>query len=190
MHILTISGSLPKGSSNTALLVALADHAPDGVTVRRSISIDRLPHFNPDLEADDAPQPDTSSMPVGDLDAVHLLRASLAAADAVVIATPEYAHSFPGVLKNALDWIVGSGELYGKPVAILCASPRPGGGQKGRDAIRQTLLAQGADVVVSETVTLLRSNDRASELTKAETAARFDEVLASLQAAVARAAGG
>ena len=190
MHILTISGSLPRGSSNVAVLDAFADHAPGGLTVSRSISIDGLPHFNPDLESDDADVRDGTAMPVGDLEAVGALRRSLAAADAVVIATPEYAHSFPGVLKNALDWIVGSGELYGKPVAILCASPRPGGGQMGRGAIEQTLRAQGAQIVLSETVTLLRSNDRASELTKAQTTAIFDAVLTAFVDAVATETAG
>lgn len=145
MRILAISGSLQAGSSNTAVLVAAADLAAAGVEVDRAVPVGDVPPFNPDLDGDGAPA------------AVTRLRAQLAAADGVLIATPEYAHSLPGSLKNALDWIVGSGELYGKPVAILSASPRPTGGALGRDALERTLGAQGALVVHSATVHIARN---------------------------------
>jgi chromate reductase len=70
-----------------------------------------LPQFNPDHELDPIP-------------AVLRLREQLARADAVLICTPEYAHGVPGALKNALDWVVGTGELVDKPVALLNASAR------------------------------------------------------------------
>jgi NAD(P)H-dependent FMN reductase len=84
--------------------------------------------------------------------AVADLRARLGTAEAVLIASPEYAHEMPGVLKNALDWLVSSGELYGKRVAVLCASPSPERGTYLRQALERTLAAQGATVVVSSTV--------------------------------------
>jgi NAD(P)H-dependent FMN reductase len=72
--------------------------------------IEDLPHFNPDRDVD----PPHS--------AVAAWRGALAGADAVVIATPEYAHGYPGALKDALDWVVGSGELVDTPVLLVTAS--------------------------------------------------------------------
>ena len=86
-----------------------------------------LPHFNPDR--DDVPDP-----------AVTSLRAQLQAADGVLISTPEYAHGVPGSLKNLLDWVVGSGELVDKPVALLHASRSPW----ALASIRETLSVMSA----------------------------------------------
>jgi chromate reductase, NAD(P)H dehydrogenase (quinone) len=109
MKILAISGSLQSQSSNGALIAAAADGASSGVRVARSISTGEIPPFNPDLEDEGRPAPPSS---------VAVIRAQVAEADGVLIATPEYAHSLPGALKNALDWLVGSGELDGEPVAV------------------------------------------------------------------------
>ena len=106
--------------------------APQHVAVEPFIGLGHLPM----LEA-----PDADPAPVADF------RAAIAAADAVLIATPEYGHSLPGVLKNALDWLVGSGELCAKHVAVISASPTPTGGLRAIGALVQTLLAQQADVV-------------------------------------------
>jgi NAD(P)H-dependent FMN reductase len=111
-HLLTVSGSLRAGSSNAALLAAAGRVAPAGVTVSAYQGLGALPAFNPDLEEGPDPAPN----------AVAHWRAALAAADAVLISSPEYAHGIPGVLKNALDWVVGSGELVGKRVGLLSAS--------------------------------------------------------------------
>ena len=110
IKILAISGSLRRSSSNTELLKATALLAPAGVQVEIEPSLNELPHFNPDLEGQ---EPQT----------VMQFRDRLRTADAVIISSPEYAHGVPGALKNALDWIVGSGELSGKPVAVLNVSP-------------------------------------------------------------------
>ena len=113
IRILAVSGSLRIASSNTALLQAAVLAAPPGVEVSLYRGIGDLPHFNPDLEGfgqDPAPVLDW--------------RAQLAAADAVAISSPEYAHGVPGSLKNALDWVVGSGELVDKPIALWNASAR------------------------------------------------------------------
>ncbi|HEX7775538.1 MAG TPA: NADPH-dependent FMN reductase [Parvibaculum sp.] len=111
MRLLAISGSLRSGSSNTRLLEAARAVAPEGVDIVLYEGIGALPHFNPDME--DAP-----------IEAVTAFRAALAASDGVIFSTPEYAHGLPGVLKNALDWVVGSSELAEKPVALFNASPR------------------------------------------------------------------
>jgi NAD(P)H-dependent FMN reductase/GNAT superfamily N-acetyltransferase len=110
--VLAISGSLRSASSNSALVQAAVQLAPPGMEVAVYGELDRLPPFNPDLDTDQPPAP------------VAGFRAALQASDAVLLSSPEYAHGVPGVLKNALDWLVGSGELVGKPVALLNASSR------------------------------------------------------------------
>lgn len=107
-----ISGSLRRSSSNKSLLEAAALLAPDGVEIVLYDGMGDLPAFNPDI-ADDA-QPAS----------VTDFRARLARADAVIISTPEYVHSLPGSLKNALDWLVGTSDLVDKPVTLFNASPR------------------------------------------------------------------
>ena len=112
MRILAISGSLRAGSSNSTLLEAASVLAPASVEFRIYRGLGDLPHFNPDLDTD-PPHP-----------AVLDFRNQLSWADGVAISTPEYAHGVPGTLKNALDWVVGSGEFFEKPVFLLNASPR------------------------------------------------------------------
>ena len=134
-----------------------------------AVSVGDVPHFNPDLERD-------GHTPA----AVATLRTQIRSADGVLIAGPEYAHSIPGVLKNALDWIVGSGELYGKRVAVLCASPRPGGCAHGRAAVEQTLRAQGAKIVTSATVAVTAADKGAEELRDPDALATVGAALAAL----------
>ena len=141
MRIFAVSGSLQAASSNTRFVRAARDLAPEGVEVDVFESVGALPHFNPDLVAPGA---------------VTDFRERIAAADGVLIASPEYAHEMPGSLKNALDWVVGSGELYAKPVAIVVVSPRPNGGVYAREAIERTLGAQGSTVVSSTTLGVVK----------------------------------
>jgi NAD(P)H-dependent FMN reductase len=112
MQILAISGSLRAASTNTMLLKAAAALAPEEVTLRIYDGLGDLPHFNPDLDKEPAHA------------AVAEFRFQLRKSTGLIISTPEYAHGVPGVLKNALDWLVASGELYEKPVALFSASPR------------------------------------------------------------------
>lgn len=137
MRILAICGSLQAESGNRALLRAAAASAPDGVEVVLFDGLRHLPHFDPDIEGrgDDVPP------------AVHEWRKALAESDAVLIASPEYGHSLPGVLKNGIDWVIGSGELERKVVAITAAVPGPGRGRLGLKALRQTLGAVRATIV-------------------------------------------
>jgi NAD(P)H-dependent FMN reductase len=147
VQILALSGSLQATSSNTRFVRAAQQLAPEGTDVVAFDSIAAMPHFNPDLETEGDP---AVLAPVAEL------RARIAAADGVLIASPEYAHEMPGSLKNALDWIVGSGELYGQRVAVVCVSPRPNGGVYARQAIARTLGAQGSVIVASETVAVVK----------------------------------
>ncbi|WP_020607139.1 NADPH-dependent FMN reductase [Spirosoma spitsbergense] len=127
MRILTISGSLRAASTNTLLLEAIAELAPSSVTVIRSGSLDSLPHFSPERDVDPAPE------------AVTDLRTQLREADAVIICTPEYIHSMPGVLKNMLDWVASSGEFVHKPVGVLSAGPSDMGGSRAHTALSHTM---------------------------------------------------
>ena len=112
MRILAISGSLRAKSLNTRVLRFAARVTLPGTDLHLCDALDRLPHFNPDLDTDSSPA------------AVMSFRAQVNAAAAVVISSPEYAHGVPGTLKNALDWVVGSGELVGKPVGLWNLSAR------------------------------------------------------------------
>ncbi|KAI9134284.1 NADPH-dependent FMN reductase [Acaryochloris sp. CCMEE 5410] len=132
--ILAISGSLRSQSSNTRLVQAIVGLAPPGITIEIYNGIARLPHFNPELEG------------AGDLVAVEGWRTQLQAADGVLFCTPEYAHGVPGTLKNALDWIVSSGEFMNKPTAVISASPSPDGGEKANASLVQTLRVMMADI--------------------------------------------
>lgn len=119
VRILAISGSIRSGSSNTNLLRAAVRLAPPEMVVAVYDGIGALPHFNPDLEAALDSREDADAT----LDGVRDLRAHIAAADAVVVSSPEYAHGVPGTLKNALDWLVGGLEFQEKPFALWNASP-------------------------------------------------------------------
>lgn len=135
MNIVAISGSLRAASTNTALVRAAANLAPEGMNVAVYDGLGGLPHFSPELDGDAAP------------DAVRVLRGLLGKADGVLICTPEYAFGMPGSLKNALDWLVTSGELWRLPVAALSASPSALGGEKAHAALLLTLSALEAQVV-------------------------------------------
>ncbi|MCZ8522460.1 MULTISPECIES: NADPH-dependent FMN reductase [Paenibacillus] len=129
LNLLALSGSLRSRSSNTDLLKAIAALAPGSVHVSFFEAAGELPHFNPDLdqEGDEAPE------------AVRSFRSRLQSADALLICTPEYARGVPGSLKNALDWIVSSGELVNKPVSVISASPFETGGEIAQASLLLTL---------------------------------------------------
>jgi NAD(P)H-dependent FMN reductase len=137
VRVLAVSGSLQQESANSALVRRIAAEAGPPLAVTVHESLDGLPHFSPDRHADSA---------------VGRWRAAVAEADAIVVATPEYAGGMPGVLKNALDWLVGSGELYGKPAVVVSAAPSAERGGGARGSVVLTLRMQGADVRDSFTV--------------------------------------
>jgi chromate reductase, NAD(P)H dehydrogenase (quinone) len=134
MKILAISGSLRTNSSNTAILRALIGLAPDGVDISIYDGLADLPHFNPEIDDHNA------------LGVVSNWRARLKESHGLLFCTPEYAHGVPGVLKNALDWIVSSGELMNKPTAVISASPSPDGGDKANASLVQTLKVMMAEI--------------------------------------------
>jgi NAD(P)H-dependent FMN reductase len=151
VRVTAISGSLDPQSSNSALLCAVAERAARDVILEIWDELGALPHFRPETEGDDH---------------VASLRRAIAAADVVLIATPEYAGGMPGSLKNALDWLVGSGELYGKRVVVTSAAPALERGANARRWVADVAGMQGADVVASFTVALGRSR-RPADLAEA-----------------------
>lgn len=132
--VLGIAGSLRRGSYNRMLLEAARGVAPAGVDLAVYERLGSIPLFDEDLE----------SATDGGPDEVRRLRAEVAAADGLLIATPEYNWSIPGVLKNAVDWLSRPGPaevLLGKPVAIVGASGGRWGTRLSQAALRQVLCA-------------------------------------------------
>jgi len=144
VRVLLVAGSLQRKSANRALLELLAEMRDD-VTFVTALPLGEVPYYDSDLE---------SAPPA----AVTRWRDQLRTADAIVIASPEYGHGMSGVLKNALDWIVRSGELQEKPVAATCAAQGKGRGLLGIASLVQTLRAIDARVVWSSPVEVPRNS--------------------------------
>lgn len=141
MRILAISGSLRRDSHNTALLRAAADRMPAGVELELWDGLKAVPPYDEDDDGELAPA------------TVTALRSALAGADAVLFATPEYNHSVPGSLKNALDWVsrpISTNPLRSKPVAVIGASTGIFGAVWAQAELRKVLSAIGARVLDRE----------------------------------------
>jgi chromate reductase len=169
MHLLALCGSLRAASINAAMLRAFARLAPAGIELRLFPTLGALPLFSPDLEADRPP-------------AVRALHAAVAAADGLVIASPEYAHGVSGTMKNALDWLVSFEPFIHKPTAVVNASPRA---HHADDALRETLRTMSAGLVgeASFELPLLGAQwDEDAMAASADVAAVFAQVVAALRA--------
>jgi NAD(P)H-dependent FMN reductase len=138
MKVLGISGSLRAASMNSALLRAAVRLTPPSVTLTVFEGVGQLPLFNPDLEAQPPPQ-------------VTALRQAVAASDALLFASPEYAHGVTGAIKNTLDWLVSFEPFVDLPVAVLNASPRA---HHADAALRETLKTMSAVIVEAASVSL------------------------------------
>jgi len=141
MHVVGISGSLRRDSHNRLLLRAAATHLPRGVCFELLDGVEAVPPYDEALDVDPAPPP------------VRQLREAIGAADAVLIATPEYNASVPGALKNALDWAsrpFPHNCLRGKPTAVIGASTGLFGAVRAQADLRRVLTAIGADVLDAE----------------------------------------
>jgi len=140
MRVLGLSGSLRRDSHNTRLLSGLAGLLPEGVELDVFADLAAIPPYSED-EEHRAPS------------AVAALNAAIAAADAVIVVTPEYNHSLPGQLKNALDWVsrpAGRSALRGKPAAVLGVSTGLFGAVWAQAEARKVLGAMGARVLDRE----------------------------------------
>ncbi|MFD9906250.1 NADPH-dependent FMN reductase [Streptomyces sp. NPDC059063] len=180
LTFLGISGSLRGSSHNTQLLRAAQKFAPSGVEVEIYDGLREIPPYDLDQDSEDSwPTP------------VAELRRRITEADGLLIATPEFNHSFPGVLKNALDWASTnwSGKagkpLEYKPVAVVGASPSQFGSARGQLALRQVLYGVHSDLVLTPEVTVFRSHERfdeAGNLTDEFTIGLLKELLDGLAA--------
>ncbi len=129
ISILGFAGSLRQGSYNRALLRAAVELVPDGANLE-TFELDGIPPFNQDLE---------SSPP----ERVAEFKRKIRAVDALLIVTPEYNYSIPGVLKNAIDWAsrpYGDNAFEGKPVAMMSASTGMLGGARAQYHLRQSFI--------------------------------------------------
>jgi chromate reductase, NAD(P)H dehydrogenase (quinone) len=138
-RVLLISGSLRAGSTNTALLRTAQAASPDGVEAVMFEGMAQLPHYNPDDDGEGAPVHP----------AVATMREAIASAHAVLVSTPEYAGALPGSFKNLLEWTVGDGGLYRKPVGWLNAAgpASPTGAADAYASLRKVLGYVNATVV-------------------------------------------
>jgi chromate reductase len=182
MRVLGISGSLRRESLNTALLRAAAERLPAGAELVEYEGLADVPPYDEDV--------DTATPPA----AVRDLREAILAADAVLIATPEYNHSIPGQLKNALDWAsrpAGHSALNGKPAAAISASKSMFGGVWAQAELRKVLSAMGGRVVDAELGVAHAHEQLEGERLELEhdQEQRLDEILAELVAAAERESG-
>ncbi len=142
MRVLGISGSLRRGSLNSALLRAAGERLPGGAELVEFDRLGEVPPYDEDVELESTPA------------VVEELRQAVRDADAVLIATPEYNHSIPGQLKNALDWVsrpAGQSALNGTPAAVIGASTGMFGAVWAQAELRKVLLgALGGRVVEAE----------------------------------------
>jgi NAD(P)H-dependent FMN reductase len=170
MRILALSGSLRAASINSALLRAAARLAPPEMTVVVA-RLGDLPLFNPDLE---------SQLPA----VITQLQKDVRDADALLIASPEYAHGVTGTIKNALDWLVNSDCIVDKPVAVLNASPRA---HLANESLREILKTMSATIVeqASVSIPLLSAKlDDTGMVTSADVSQTIVAALAALRTAI------
>ena len=177
MKILGISGSLRRDSYNSGLLHAAAELLPDGVELELWEGLKAVPPYDQDDDGPEAPA------------AVAELRSAVAGADAVLIATPEYNASIPGVLKNALDWVsrpVATNPLRSKPAVVVGASTGAFGAVWAQAELRKVLSTIGARTLPNE-VALRQAGERFDEegrLVDAEVRDELAEAVAELVEAV------
>lgn len=174
VQVLAIPGSLRLGSFNRSLLEAAVDLAPPEMDLSVYESLDAVPVFNEDLEHPPPP-------------GVSHLRNAVASSHGLLIATPEYNQSVPGVVKNMIDWLSRYNEpagLAGKPVAVAGVTTGPWGTRISQSVLRQMLTSTQASVMPQPTLflrdaTTLFDEDR--NLVDRETRLRVSQLLTSFE---------
>ncbi|MFH8136032.1 NADPH-dependent FMN reductase [Pantoea osteomyelitidis] len=162
LNFVTLTGSLRTGSFNKAVAHTLPELAPPNVTIDHLGSPGDFPHYNADLQDEGFPEP------------VVMMAETIAKADGLIIVTPEYNYSVPGVLKNALDWLsrVSPQPLAGKPVLIQSASPGNVGGARAQYHLRQILVFFDARVMNKPEAMIGQVNGKIEENVLADEATR------------------
>lgn len=153
IHVLGFAGSLRTGSYNRALLRAAQELAPDGMTLD-VFDLDGVPLYNADVESQ------------GDPERVAAFKDAIRAADAVLIATPEYNHGVPGVTKNAVDWASRpprAAPLGGKPVGVIGASPGMTGSARGQSQLRQAFEFTNSFCMPQPEILVARAHEKFDE---------------------------
>lgn len=180
LYVCAFAGSLREKSYNRSLLRVAKEVAPEGMEIRIFDRMAEIPLFNADVEA------------IGDPEPVQALKQAIGDADALLIATPEYNHGVPGVLKNAIDWASRPPRrsvLAGKPTAIFGASPGITGTARAQSQLRQAFVFTDTPAVLQPEILVYRANekfDAEGRLTDAKTRefiAKLLKELASLAAA-------
>ncbi len=177
MRVLAIPGSLRSESLNARLLRHVAEQAPRDIEIELWEDLRSLPHYDQDLDVEPAPE------------AVADLRDAIDRADAILIATPEYNHSIPGVLKNAIDWASrprATTTLRNKPAAVIGASTGRFGAVWAQADLRKVLAAAGARVIESDLAVPMAEEafDEKGRLTTTDHAIALIHILEALEAEV------
>jgi chromate reductase, NAD(P)H dehydrogenase (quinone) len=173
--VLGIAGSLRRTSYNRGLIRAAVEAAPSGIEIR-PFELDAIPMFNADVEA------------LGDPPPVAAFKAAIAGCEALLIASPEYNHCIPGVLKNAIDWASGPARrsaLTGTPVAIMGASTGAGGTARAQAHLRDGLAYTNGYVLPLPEVLVGNAGARFDEdgnLTDDNTKEEIHDLLVALKA--------
>lgn len=183
INILAIAGSLRKGSYNRALIRAAQKLAPEGMSITIH-DLDAIPLYDGDVEA------------AGDPPGVAAFKQAIAEADGLLIATPEYNHGVPGVMKNAIDWASRpprNAPLNAKPVGILGASPGQTGTARGQSQLRQAFEFTNSYCMPQPEILVFRAHEKFDEvgnLTDEKTAEFLRKYLEALNAWVERMSRG
>ncbi len=149
VHLLGLVGSLRRASVNRALAIAVAECLPDDTTMTIYDGLGELPLFNTDI----TPEPESAAR----------LKAAIAGADGLIVASPEYNYTVTGVMKNAIDWATrpaATSPLRGKPIGLVSASIGMSGGMRAQYHLRQIFVYTDSPVMAQPEVLIPRSNER------------------------------
>lgn len=179
ISVLAFAGSLRSGSYNRALLRAAREEAPADMTIE-IFDLEGIPLYNADLEAE------------GDPERVKALKEGIRRADALLIATPEYNHGVPAVMKNAIDWASRppkNSPLDGKPIGVLGASPGMTGTARGQSQLRQSFVFTNSYCMPQPEILVYRAHEKFDDdgrLTDDKTREYLGKYLLALAAWAAR----
>jgi chromate reductase len=184
LNVISICGSLRKGSYNAMVARALPGLAPAGMSIKPAPSFAEFPIYNADVQ-------NSSGFPAS----VTALADAIRAADGVVFVTPEYNFSVPGGLKNALDWVsrLQGQPFAGKPIALQSASPGPVGGARVQYDLRKTMVFLDAHVLNKPEIFVSnvasRVNEETGELTDETTQNFIRQQLSAFAKFIAKVGG-
>jgi chromate reductase len=175
LNVISICGSLRKGSFNRIVMNALPSLAPLGMSIKEAPPFTEFPHYNADIHS-------AAGFPAP----VNVLSEAIRAADGVIFCTPEYNFSIPGALKNAIDWIsrVQNQPFAGKPIALQSASPGPVGGARVQYDLRKCMVFLDAltlnkpEIFINNCAS--RLDDKTGKITDESTANFIKQQLAAL----------